>query len=73
MQSYRLKLADDGIGIGKFIEFDGVDASSALSVLGNELAGRRAELWTDEGLVCTLEQDGEGSGFWCVNPALRAG
>ncbi len=73
MQSYRLKLADDGIGIEKFIEFDGVDASSALSVLGNEMSGRRAELWTGERLVCTLEQDGEGGGFWCINPALPAG
>ena len=72
MQSYRLKLADDGIGIEKFIEFDGLDASSALSVLGNEMAGRRAELWTGERLVCTLEQDSEGGGFWCVNPSLGA-
>ncbi len=72
MQTYRLKLTDDGIGIAKFIDFDGLDASSALSVLSNESGGRRAELWDGARLVCTIERDSEGSGFWVVNPVVRA-
>lgn len=73
MQSYRLKLTDDGIGIEKFIDFDGIDASSALSVLRNEMDGRRAELWSGEHLVCTLERDRQGGGFWRINPLAERG
>lgn len=73
MQTYRLKLADDGIGIEKFIDFDGLDASSALSVLSNESHGRRAELWNGDRLVCTLERDRDGGGFWMVNASLGTG
>lgn len=67
MQSYRLKLADDGVGFEKFIEFYGLDASSALSILGKEVDGRRAELWDGDHLVCTLERDRQGGGFWRIN------
>ena len=72
MQTFRLKLADDGIGMEKFIDFDGLDASSALSVLSNECEGRRAELWNGGNLVCTIERDREGSGFWKVNAPAKA-
>lgn len=68
MQNYRLRLTDDGIGVEKFIDFEGLDASSALSVLSNESDGRRAELWTGNSLVCILERDRQGAGFWRINP-----
>ncbi|GGD73212.1 hypothetical protein [Croceicoccus mobilis] len=68
MQSFRLKLTDDGIGLEKFIDFDGRDAGAALEVLDNEAAGRRAELWSGEQFVCALTRDSDGGGFWQVNP-----
>lgn len=68
VQSFRLKLTDDGIGLDKFIDFDAQDAGAALEVLDNEVAGRRAELWSGERFVCSLSRDREGGGFWQVNP-----
>lgn len=67
MVNYSLLLTDDGIGLEKRIDFLGVDASSALSVLSNEVEGRRAELWQEDHFICTLQRDGSGRGFWRIN------
>lgn len=66
MQTFRLKMDDDGIGVSKEVEFTAENTAAALIVLHNEAKGRWAELWQGDEPVCRLRRDGPGDGFWCV-------
>lgn len=66
MHTYRIKLADDGIGVERTIEFEGEDTAAALNVLSTIDGGRRAELFEDGNFVCTLKQDQRFKGLWKV-------
>lgn len=65
MNTYRIVLDDDGVGLDKRIEFEAEDAAQALMVLEREGRGRRAKVWENEAPLCSLVRLREG--FWTIN------
>ncbi|HKT85584.1 MAG TPA: hypothetical protein VJQ77_05800 [Novosphingobium sp.] len=66
MPLYTLKFFNDGVGLGKRIEFDAADAASALSVATGEAPNRNAELWQGTKRLCTIRRS--ESTVWRIGP-----
>lgn len=65
MPLYRLVFSDDGIGVARYIEFEGRSAASALEILSGERDSRRAELWTEGSVVAEILLD--RFGIWQIS------
>lgn len=66
MNSYKLKFADDCHGLGKQVEFDGIDANDAFEVARQEKPGRTMELWQGERRLCTIMRTGVSHDIWRI-------
>lgn len=66
MPLYTLRFFNDGVGVGKRIEFDAADPASALSVATCEAPNRNAELWEGTRRLCTIRRF--ENAVWRIGP-----
>lgn len=70
MTHYRLVFAAGNDGVEKLVEFDAVDASSALIFAHKEAVNRPAALWRGDDKLCTIRRTRVGEGdIWQIGGA----
>ncbi len=59
-QTYRVQLFDDELGTARDIEFEAADGLHAIRIVGAQAPRRRAELWHEGQMLCTLRRSTDG-------------
>jgi hypothetical protein len=74
MHTYEFRFVEtnEGAAVDR-LQFDGRDASKALSIARDHLRGRQADLWEDGRKLCRLSRVPLGHGeVWVVNGGPRS-
>ena len=65
-RTYRLKLADDGHGLAREVEFEAEGARDALRLAQSVCGTREIELFEDDRRLARVKRAAHG-GFWVVS------
>lgn len=68
MSTFRLTFDDDGVGAGKYVEFESPDAGSVLAILQREKRGRLVDISRDGHTLATVTRCNRAGDFWIVSP-----
>jgi hypothetical protein len=68
MSTFRLTFREDGLGAGKFVEYEGDNPSSVLTLLKGERCGRSVQVDCDGRHLATLLLCNRTGDFWIVSP-----